>query len=94
MAANHPVLVAIENPGYWGVDHVTVEANLGPAGGVDVLAATKAAGSIPMAGVVWREEQVAVRVSRCLATLTLDHLAATIGSFGGALDGYVMIRGR
>jgi hypothetical protein len=93
MAANHPVLIAIENPGYLGVDHVTIQATLGRTEEVDVLAAAKAAGSIPMAGIVWREDAVLMRISRALPTLTLDHLAATIGSFSGALDGYVMIRG-
>ena len=93
MADNHRVLVVLENPGSWGVEHVTIEAPLGKLGEVDVAAAVKAAGSIAMAGVVCREEIVALRVSRCLSTLSLEHLAATVGSVSGALDGYVMIRG-
>jgi hypothetical protein len=92
-AANHPVLVALENPGFRGVDHVRLEANLGRPDEVDVLAAAKTAGSIPMAGIVAGENGVSLRVSRCLATLTLEHLVATIGAFTGALDGYVLIRG-
>lgn len=86
----HRLFLARNNPGWGGVDHVTLEASLGPAQQVDFLVATQSAGKL-MGGVVCADGMASLRESRCLSTLSLDHLNMTIGYVAGALDGYIMM---
>lgn len=88
----HRLFVARNNPGWGGVDHVTIEAALGSPDTVDVLAAAKSASRL-MGGVVCAEDFITIRDSRCISTLALPHLANVIAYMSGCLEGYLLSTG-
>jgi|SRR6185312_802898 len=86
----HRLFLARNNPGWGGVDHVTLEASLGPAEQVNLPAAAQCASKL-MGGLVCADGTATLRESRCLSTLSLDHLNMTIGYLVGALEGYLLV---
>jgi hypothetical protein len=81
------MLVARNNPGWAAVEHVTIQAALGPVDQVNLLAALKC-GEQLMGGLVCANDTVSIRESRCLSTLSVEDLDNTIGYIGGTLEAY------
>lgn len=88
--AQYRMLVGRNNPGWGGVEHVTIEAMLGSPKQVNLLAALKSAGNL-LGGVVCVDDMVSIRDSRCLSTLSIDHLDMMVAYIGGALEEYYLV---
>jgi hypothetical protein len=84
------MLIGKNHPGFGGVEHVTVEAVLGPPDQLNLVAAVKSAAKL-MGGVVCADDMVSIRDSRCLSTLSVDHLNMMIGYMGGAIESYYLL---
>lgn len=85
--SSHRILLGTNNPGFGGVDYITMDAFLGPTSDVDVIRAAQCAHRL-LGGVVVADDVATIRDSRCLATLSIEHLNMSLGYLSGALDAY------
>jgi len=89
VVGRHRLLLAINNPGWGSVDYVTAEATLGIVEQVDLIRAAQAANTL-LGDIVCSDGIVSLRDSRCLTTLSTDHLSAWIGYITGVVDAYTV----